>query len=121
MPYPCHDSFSDSIIKRCSWLTQTNPLDLDPSSTSEATLIDLVTNESLSDFNAEQTAHLLQEYEEFYGLIPAEETVVVRAYSDDSDDRMLSEIQPRFIVMTEPNMEFIRRVEVSTSHSSREV
>ncbi|KAH6901117.1 hypothetical protein BKA70DRAFT_1312449 [Coprinopsis sp. MPI-PUGE-AT-0042] len=97
------------------WLTQTNPLDLDPSSTSEATLIDLVTNESLSDFNAQQTSHLLQEYEELYGLVPAEETVLVRAFSDDSDDRMLSEIQPRFIVMTEPNMEFIRRVEVYRS------
>ncbi|KAH6911198.1 hypothetical protein BKA70DRAFT_1269689 [Coprinopsis sp. MPI-PUGE-AT-0042] len=97
------------------WLTQTNPLDLDPSSTSEATLIDLVTNESLSDFNAQQTSHLLQEYEELYGLVPAEETILVRAFSDDSDDRMLSEIQPRFIVMTEPNMEFIRRVEVYRS------
>jgi DNA excision repair protein ERCC-4 len=47
-----------------------------------------------------------------YGLLPAEETVVIRAYSDDSDDRMLAEIRPKFIVMFEPCMEFARRIEV---------
>ena len=47
-----------------------------------------------------------------YGLLPAEETVVIRAYSDDSDDRMLAEILPKFIVMFEPCMEFARRIEV---------
>jgi DNA excision repair protein ERCC-4 len=42
-----------------------------------------------------------------------QQTVLVRPYSDDTDDRMLAEIQPNFIVMFEPNMEFIRRIEVS--------
>lgn len=48
-----------------------------------------------------------------YGLLAPEETVVVRAYSDDSDDRILAELQPKFIVMFEPSMEFARRIEVA--------
>lgn len=55
------------------------------------------------------------EFNDHYGLIAPEETVLIRAYSDDSDDRMLAELQPRFIVMYEPSMEFIRRVEVYRS------
>ncbi|KAJ7458574.1 hypothetical protein FB451DRAFT_1273486 [Mycena latifolia] len=50
-----------------------------------------------------------------YGLLAPEQTVLVRPYSDDTDDRMLTEIQPRFIVMYEPNMDFIRRIEVYRS------
>ncbi|KAF8632697.1 hypothetical protein AX15_001750 [Amanita polypyramis BW_CC] len=50
-----------------------------------------------------------------YGLLAPEETVIIRAYSDDSDDRMLAELQPRFIVMFEPCMEFTRRIEVYRS------
>lgn len=52
------------------------------------------------------------EFDEHYGLVPPEETVLIRAYSDDTDDRMLDELKPRFIVMFEPCMEFVRRVEV---------
>lgn len=52
------------------------------------------------------------EFESSYGLLPSEQTVLIRAYSDDTDDRMLAEIQPRFIVMFEPCVEFVRRVEV---------
>lgn len=48
-----------------------------------------------------------------YGLVQPEETVIVRAYSDDSDDMMLMELRPRFVVMFDPNLEFLRRVEVS--------
>ena len=67
-------------------------------------------------FNIALTQRLLEsEYDDYFGLVAPEETVVVRAYSDDSDDRMLAELQPRFIVMYEPNMDFIRRVEVYRS------
>lgn len=52
------------------------------------------------------------DFDVHYGLVAPEEAVVVRAYSDDSDDRVLAEIQPRFIIMFEPNLEFVRRVEV---------
>ncbi|KIK91445.1 hypothetical protein PAXRUDRAFT_830849 [Paxillus rubicundulus Ve08.2h10] len=47
-----------------------------------------------------------------YGLLAPQQTVVVRAYSDDSDDQVLAEIQPKFIVMLEPSLEFVRRIEV---------
>ncbi|TFK24349.1 hypothetical protein FA15DRAFT_669680 [Coprinopsis marcescibilis] len=52
------------------------------------------------------------EFNEFYGLVTPEENVIVRAYSDDGDDRLLEEVQPRFVVMMEPCLEFIRRIEV---------
>jgi len=71
------------------------PLDLD----------DMVLNFESGDFASEFDTH--------YGLLPPQQTVLVRPYSDDTDDRMLAEIQPNFIVMFEPNMEFIRRIEVS--------
>ncbi|KAF9030370.1 hypothetical protein BDZ89DRAFT_1159420 [Hymenopellis radicata] len=52
------------------------------------------------------------DFDAYFGLLTPEETVIVKPYSDDTDDRMLDEIKPRFIVMLEPCMEFIRRVEV---------
>lgn len=52
-----------------------------------------------------------------YGLLPPEQTVIIRAYSDDTDDQVLAEIRPRYIVMFEPNQDFIRRIEVGPSHS----
>jgi len=38
--------------------------------------------------------------------------VIVRAYSDDSDDQVLAEIKPKYIVMFEPSQDFVRRIEV---------
>ncbi|KAI0763850.1 hypothetical protein BD413DRAFT_698917 [Trametes elegans] len=52
------------------------------------------------------------DFDAHYGLLAPEQTVLVRAYSDDTDDQVLQEIKPRFIVMYEPNLEFIRRIEV---------
>jgi len=47
-----------------------------------------------------------------YGLLSPEHTVIIRTYSDDTDDQVLAEIQPRFIIFYEPNQDFVRRVEV---------
>ncbi|KAJ7176197.1 hypothetical protein C8R43DRAFT_1057490 [Mycena crocata] len=58
------------------------------------------------------SSELESEFDSHYGLLVPQQTVLVRPYSDDTDDRMLAEIQPRFIVMYEPNMDFIRRIEV---------
>lgn len=57
------------------------------------------------------SSELASEFDTNYGLLAPQQTVLVRPYSDDTDDRMLAEIQPRFIVMYEPNMDFIRRIE----------
>jgi len=61
------------------------------------------------------------DFETAYGLLPAEQTIVIRAYSDDTDDRLLADIQPRFVVMFEPCVEFIRRIEVSIDPSQRKL
>lgn len=53
------------------------------------------------------------EFDMHYGLLAPEQTVVVRAYSDDLDDQVLAEIQPKYIIMFEPNQDFVRRIEVS--------
>ena len=53
-----------------------------------------------------------QDFDANYGLVQSEETVIVRAYSDDSDDVMLMELRPRFVVMFDPSLEFLRRMEV---------
>ncbi|THG93822.1 hypothetical protein EW026_g7520 [Hermanssonia centrifuga] len=52
------------------------------------------------------------EFDPDYGLVASEQTAIVRAYSDDGDDHILSELQPRYIIMAEPNLDFVRRVEV---------
>ena len=64
----------------------------------------------LLDFGSDT---LESDFDSSYGLLQPEETVLIRAYSDDTDDRMLTEIKPKFIVMFEPDMDFVRRVEVS--------
>jgi DNA excision repair protein ERCC-4 len=55
------------------------------------------------------------DFDEHYGLVEPEQLVVVRSYSDDTDDRVLMELQPRFIIMYEPNLDFVRRIEVYRS------
>lgn len=55
---------------------------------------------------------LQSDFDDNYGLLAPEQTVIVRAYSDDMDDRILIELKPKFIVMFEPDMDFVRRVEV---------
>ena len=52
-------------------------------------------------------------FNEHYGLVQPEQLVIVRSYGDDTDDQVLAEIRPRFIIMYEPNLEFVRRIEVS--------
>ncbi|KAF9561500.1 hypothetical protein CPC08DRAFT_707327 [Agrocybe pediades] len=64
------------------------------------------------DFGSDAWA---SDFDDNYGLLAPEQTVLVRAYSDDTDDRMLDEIKPKFIVMCEPDMDFVRRIEVYKS------
>jgi len=50
-----------------------------------------------------------------YGVIQPEQLIVVRAYGDDSDDMLLSELRPRWVIMYDPNQDFLRRIEVCKS------
>ncbi|CUA73275.1 DNA excision repair protein ERCC-4 [Rhizoctonia solani] len=58
-----------------------------------------------------------EQEEEDYGLLEDERVILVRTYGDDGDDQLLSEIRPRYIVMMEPNLDFVRRIEVYRSAS----
>ncbi|KZT25479.1 hypothetical protein NEOLEDRAFT_1178275 [Neolentinus lepideus HHB14362 ss-1] len=72
----------------------------------------------LTDFDQDIALALgAPDFDDVYGLLAPQQTIVVHAYSDDSDDMMLAEIQPRFIVMFEPNQDFVRRIEVYRSSS----
>ncbi|KAI0029603.1 hypothetical protein K488DRAFT_56035 [Vararia minispora EC-137] len=73
---------------------------------------------AMTTSTADAESAFLSDFNQFYGLLPPQMTVLVRAYSDDSDDRLLAEIQPRFIIMYEPNQDFIRRIEVYKSSNA---
>ncbi|CDO77794.1 hypothetical protein BN946_scf184713.g2 [Trametes cinnabarina] len=71
--------------------------------------IDLKTQALMSDT---QLFCMDDDFDTHNGLLRPAQTVVVRPYSDDTDDRMLQEVKPRFIVMHEPNLEYIRCIEL---------
>ncbi|KAJ1305133.1 hypothetical protein OPQ81_000170 [Rhizoctonia solani] len=73
--------------------------------------------QALETLLAAEHMRLGEPEEEDYGLLEDEQVVLVRTYGDDADDQLLSEIRPRYIVMMEPNLDFIRRVEVYRSAS----
>lgn len=52
-------------------------------------------------------------FEGNFGLLSAEDLVVVRPYKGDDDDQVLEELRPKYIVMYDPDPGFIRRIEVS--------
>lgn len=51
-------------------------------------------------------------FDEYFGLCEVEQTVVIRAYAGDEDDRVLEELRPRFIIVFDPDPSYVRRVEV---------
>ncbi|WVR04063.1 hypothetical protein IAU60_001062 [Kwoniella sp. DSM 27419] len=53
-----------------------------------------------------------ENFQDEYGLIAPEDTVIIRPYGGEDDDILLQELRPRFVVMYEPNLPFIRRLEV---------
>lgn len=56
---------------------------------------------------------LLEDWSSDYGLLAPEDSVIIRPYGGEDDDILLQELRPRFVVMYEPNLAFIRRLEVS--------
>src|ERR1700685_1179657 len=58
--------------------------------------------------------------DDYFELYDNEDLVLVLPYDGDIDDRVLEEMSPRFVVMSEPNPSFVRRVEVyRASHPNR--
>lgn len=56
---------------------------------------------------------LLEDWSTDYGLLAPEDSVIIRPYGGEDDDILLQELRPRFVVMYEPNLAFIRRLEVT--------
>ncbi|KAG1844373.1 hypothetical protein F4604DRAFT_1821532 [Suillus subluteus] len=55
------------------------------------------------------------DFDTHYGLLAPSQVVVMRAYTDDMDDQILAELQPRFVVMFESNLDFVRRIEFNVA------
>lgn len=69
---------------------------------------------SASKVSADDTIAEAKELPNYFGVIDADNIVVVRKYGRD-DDNMLQELRPRYLIMYEPNAAFIRQIEVYRS------
>ena len=58
--------------------------------------------------------------EDYFHLYDTDSLVLILPYDDDMDDRLLTELRPRYLIMYEPNPAFVRRVEVyRATHPTR--
>lgn len=73
---------------------------------------DLAPDPNLQNWLADRGL-LPEDFESEYGLLAPEDTVIIRPYGGEDDDILLQELRPRFVIMYEPNLAFIRRLEVS--------
>ncbi|CAG8504551.1 10589_t:CDS:10 [Paraglomus brasilianum] len=51
-------------------------------------------------------------FAQYFDVISPDSLVIIRPYSNDDDDRLLETVKPKFIVMYQPDIGFVRRVEV---------
>lgn len=49
---------------------------------------------------------------DYFGLIDLSHVVIVQSYQDDNDDSLLQELRPRYVIMYDPNAQFVRQVEI---------
>lgn len=56
-------------------------------------------------------------FNEYFGLLETEQTVIIRAFAGDEDDRILEELRPKYVVIYDPDPAFVRRLEVSLAYS----
>lgn len=61
----------------------------------------------------EERGIMPEDFDAEYGLLDPGDTVIIRPYGGEDDDILLQELRPRFVVCYEPNLAFIRRLEVS--------
>lgn len=52
-------------------------------------------------------------FSEYFGLLETEQTVIIRAFAGDEDDRILEELRPKYVIIYDPDPAFVRRLEVS--------
>lgn len=53
-----------------------------------------------------------EDFDQHYGLLAPDDAVIIRPYGGEDDDILLQELRPRFVILYEPNLAFIRRLEV---------
>lgn len=58
-----------------------------------------------------------EDFDHEYGLLAPDDAVIIRPYGGEDDDILLQELRPRFVILYEPNLAFIRRLEVCPSPS----
>jgi hypothetical protein len=89
-------------------------------STTSASIVpeDLAPDPNLQHWLADRGL-LPEDFESEYGLLAPEDTVIIRPYGGEDDDILLQELRPRFVIMYEPNLAFIRRLEVSPGRYPR--
>ena len=82
---------------------------------------DLMAEVQLTETEANQkadiTADPLEDMDDYFELYEMQDLVVVHAYDGDQDEHILEEVKPRYIIMYEPNQDFIRRIEVYRSNN----
>jgi len=55
---------------------------------------------------------LPEDFDAEFGLLAPEDSVIIRPFGGEDDDILLQELRPRFVVLYEPNLGFVRRLEV---------
>jgi DNA excision repair protein ERCC-4 len=60
----------------------------------------------------EEVGLMPESFDTTYGLLAPDDAVIIRPYGGEDDDILLQELRPRFVIMYEPNLAFIRRLEV---------
>ncbi len=61
----------------------------------------------------------LDDMEDYFELYEMQDLIVVHPYEGDLDEHMLEEVKPQYVVMYEPDVAFVRRVEVYRSSHDR--
>jgi DNA excision repair protein ERCC-4 len=63
-----------------------------------------------------------EDAENYFEMFEPNDMVLILPYDGDMDEQLLEEVQPRYVIMYEPDAAFIRRVEVyRSSHTARNV
>jgi DNA excision repair protein ERCC-4 len=59
-------------------------------------------------------------FNEYFGLCSVENTVIIRSYAGDEDDKVLEELRPRYVILYDPDPSYVRRIEVCRVQSNLE-
>lgn len=72
----------------------------------------LETETSAHDLGLSNETLTEESFEAYFGILSMENLVVIRTYKAEEDDKVLHELKPRYIVLFDPSVGFIRQIEV---------